>query len=71
VVTLLNCGHPSGWMIRLYDKGVRKAYCWGCLIDKVNLKPISEKQTTIAEDLGLAKTSEAKVEKVVETKAKK
>ena len=66
MVTVFKCGHPSGWIIRLYFAGKRYAYCWGCLVKKVGLNEINLEQTSIAQDLGI----EPKVSKV-EKKAEK
>ena len=38
-----NCGHPNDWTLDLKRlDGVIESYCLGCIIDKLNLKPVQK-----------------------------
>lgn len=39
-----SCGHNTEHTLRLFDKGQRRSYCLGCLIQKVGLISVEEQR---------------------------
>lgn len=38
----LECGHPRECRYSFLEKGVRKIYCFACVINAVGIKPLNE-----------------------------
>ena len=41
------CGHNDVWMYRVRDKGLVYRYCFKCVFDKLGLKDVFSKPTSI------------------------
>ena len=38
---VLNCGHPTECRYSFLEKGVRKIYCFACIINATGVKPVN------------------------------
>jgi len=64
----LKCGHNDTWTMRLVDRGIRYAFCIGCLVEATGIKDINGRDV-----INMKQNQESTVEKqvIVKTPDKK